>query len=146
MGRVVVGVDGSSGSKAALAWAVEEARIRSATLEPVIAWSYLDQPPEQEGEEATFRPDFGEDDALAILDEALSEVAGSASGVDVRKTAVCELAARGLLDAAAGADLVVVGARGLGGGGDAPLGSVTQEVLHEATCPVVVVRQAPSAA
>src|SRR5687768_3755460 len=42
VGRVVVGVDGSAGSRAALAWAADEARIRGATLEVVTAWSYLD--------------------------------------------------------------------------------------------------------
>ena len=141
MGRVVVGVDGSSASKAALAWALDEARARGATLEVVTAWSYLDQPPEKEGGQSRFRPDFGEDDALRILDGALAEVAGDDPGVEIIRTVVCELAPRALLDASAGADLVVVGARGLGGVREALLGSVSQEIVHHATCPVVVVRK-----
>ena len=140
MGRVVVGVDGSAVSKAALAWALEEARVRHATLEVVIAWSYLDQPPQEEGESAGFRPDFGEDDARRILDEMLAEVAGTEPGVEVVKTVVCDLAHRALLAAAEGADLVVVGARGLGGLREALLGSVSHEVLQHARCPVVVIR------
>lgn len=56
-------------------------------------------------------------------------------------------AVRALLDASAGAELLVVGNRGHGGFVGALLGSVSQHCLHQATCPVVVVRgaQRPSA-
>ena len=141
MGRVVVGVDGSPGSREALAWAAEEARLRGATLEVVTAWSYLDQLPEDGGAEPGFRPDFGEDDAGRILDEALAETVADTGDLDLVKNVVCELPARALLDAAEGADLVVVGARGHGGVRELLLGSVSQEVVHHAPCPVVVVRR-----
>ena len=49
-------------------------------------------------------------------------------------------AARVLLDASAGADLLVVGSRGHGGFVEALLGSVGQHCVHHATCPVVVIR------
>jgi len=45
-----------------------------------------------------------------------------------------------LLDAAAGADLLVVGSRGYGGFAEALLGSVGQHCVHHATCPVVIIR------
>ena len=141
MGRVVVGVDGSAESRHALAWAADEARIRDATLEVVTAWSYLDQPPEEEGKEPRFRPDFGEDDARRIQAEAIAETLGDTAGLAIVPTVVCELPARALLDAAAGADLLVVGAQGHGAVRELLLGSVSQEVLHHAPCPVVVLRR-----
>ena len=143
MGRVVVGVDGSGGSREALAWAAEDARARGWTLEVVTAWSYLDQPPEKDGGEATFRPDFGEDDARRILDEAVAEVVGADPGVEIVRTVVCELPARAILGAAA--DLVVVGARGHNPIRELLLGSVSREVLEHAARPVVIVRHREAA-
>ena len=66
--------------------------------------------------------------------------------LDLVRTVVCELPARALLDTAAGADILVVGARGLGGMREVLLGSVTREVVDHAPCPVVIVRHEPPAA
>jgi nucleotide-binding universal stress UspA family protein len=65
----------------------------------------------------------------------------------IRPHVVMANAVRALLDASAGAELLVVGNRGHGGFVGALLGSVSQHCLHQATCPVVVVRgaQRPSA-
>lgn len=131
-GTIVVGLDGSVGSKVALQWAVEEARLRGSVLRAVHVWSYLDQP---EGE---FDPAYGEGDARRVLDESLAGLDVEVE-VEVERVVVNDLPARGLLAAAKGADLVVVGALGAGGFEGLLLGSVSQQVAHHATCPVVIV-------
>lgn len=138
--RIVVGVDGSSGADGALRFALEEAKLRAARLEIVLAWGLLDQPgvPER----AAFDPGFGEDDARALIAAALDRV-GADPSVDTTPVPVCNLPARALLDQAHGADLVVVGARGLGGFRGLLLGSVSQQVVHHAPCPVVIVPEHP---
>ncbi|MGY6501729.1 MAG: universal stress protein [Acidimicrobiales bacterium] len=133
MRRVVVGVDESPGARAALDWAVTEARQWGAVLVPVLAWSHLVQP----GRE--FRPDFDESDARQALDRILAD--SGVDGVEVEPVVLNELPAPAILHAADGADLVVVGARGLGGFTGLLLGSVSQQVVGHAPCPVVVVRQ-----
>ena len=133
MNRIVVGVDESGGGRAALAWAVDEARRWEATLEVVLAWSYLVQPSSE------FRPDFDAEAAEELLDRLLAEV--DTAGVEIDRRIVNELPAPTLLAAADGADLVVVGARGLGGFTGLLLGSVSQQVVTHAACPVVVVRR-----
>lgn len=134
MNAIVVGVDGSENGQRALEWAAEEARIRNATLRAVYVWSYLRQPDDG------FNPEFGEEDARRLIDEAVDKLGERATGVEVSREAVCDLPARGLLDAASDADLLVVGARGLGGFKGLLLGSVSHQVVQHATCPVVIVR------
>ena len=133
-GLVVVGVDGSDGAKRALRWAAEEARLRDARLRVVLAWSYLDQP----GGE--FDASYGEDDARRHLDEIIAGLGDEADGVDLEPVTVNDLPARGVLEATGtDADLLVVGARGLGGFQGLLLGSVSQQVAQHARCPVVIV-------
>ena len=64
-GRIVVGVDGATGSLAALRWAVAEARLRHATVEAVIAWA----PPQTYG----YTPAYPIEDFQADAAEALSK-------------------------------------------------------------------------
>lgn len=128
---IVVGVDGSEGSLRALAWAVEDARARGATVRAVMAWSYLDQSDEK------FDPAYGEDDAQRRLAEIVATV--PTEGVNVETQAICDLPEPALLDAAANADLVVVGFRGHGGFKGALLGSVSQQIIQRAKVPVVLV-------
>ena len=135
-GVVVVGVDGSAGSRRALRWAAAEARLRGATLRVVHAWTYLDQP------EGTFNPAYGEDDARRVLDDEVAALGPDSEGLEIERVTVCDLPSRALLDAAAGADLVVVGARGLGGFEGLLLGSVSQQVAQHAPCPSAIVRDA----
>ncbi len=130
---VVVGVDGSRSAEGALRWAAAEARTRHARLRVVRAWTFLDQP------EGSFDPSYGDADAQRQLDDAVAGLGADAEGIDIERLAVCDLPARGLLAAAAGADLLVVGARGLGGFQGLLLGSVSQQVANHAPCPVVIV-------
>ncbi len=137
MERIVVGIDGSPGADRALAWAVAEARQWGAHLEVVLAWSYLDQPSKE------FKPDYGEADARAALEGAIERV-GGADGVDVTLTCCNDLPARALLDAAARADHIVVGSRGLGGFRGLLLGSVSHQVVQHATIPVTIIHPEPT--
>ena len=130
---VVVGVDGSEGSLRALRWAAEEARIRGARLRVLRAWSYADQP------EGGFDPAYDEEAARRVLDESIASLGTDSSGLKIERRIVCDLPARALLDAAADADLLVVGSRGLGGFQGLLLGSVSQQVVHHAPCPIVIV-------
>ena len=138
MNGVVVGVDGSPGSAIALRFALEEARLRGATLHVVGAWQ-IPALAYAEGGGAGMG-DLGAElgtGAGQALDDALA-------GVDVGDVAVEQHVleghpARVLLDAGAGADLIVVGSRGLGGFARMLLGSVGQEVTHHAPCPTVIV-------
>jgi nucleotide-binding universal stress UspA family protein len=140
-GRIVVGVDGSPSSKAALAWAVSQAALTGALVEAVIAWHY----PAMAGG-ALFGStgpldswDYGEWAANA-LSHAIKETADPDGPVKVSATVREGNPAQALLDAADGADLLVVGSRGHGGFAEALLGSVSQACVHHAQCPVVIVR------
>lgn len=135
--RIVVGVDGSPGSADALRWAAEEAELHSATLTAIMTWGFLDQHP-LDG--APFDPHFNETSALARLREHLVRTLGPERSEAVEPRAICDLAAHGLLEAAAHADLLVVGARGLGGFKGLLLGSVSQHCLQHATVPVAVIK------
>jgi nucleotide-binding universal stress UspA family protein len=137
-GRIVVGVDGSDASKAALACAVRQAALTGAVVDAVCAW----QIPAAYGYGYTMTlaiPDL-EKGAASELDQAIATVTGTAPGVEIRPHVVQEHPARALLDCAKGADLLVVGNRGHGGFTEALLGSVGQNCVQHAACPVVVIR------
>jgi nucleotide-binding universal stress UspA family protein len=135
-GPVVVGVDGSDGSSRALHFAADEARLRDCSLRVVRAWH---MPPL--AYQAYIPPNAydGDMEAAAAIDEQVEAVLGSCE-LPTEKV-VCEGPAAGvLLDAAKGAELLVVGSRGHGGFAGLLLGSVSNQVVHHAHCPVVVVR------
>lgn len=136
MERIVVGVDGSDGAQAALRWADDVAGRHGAGIVAVLAWSFLDQ--RHPGASEHFDAHYGEDDARAALSAAL-DAAAPAHVVEQR--VVLEFPEKALVDAAEGADLVVVGARGLGGFKGLLLGSVSERVLERSPVPVAVVRQ-----
>jgi nucleotide-binding universal stress UspA family protein len=143
-GRIVVGVDGSEASYGALHWAVAEAARRSAGLDVVNAYDY-DRVAAPIG--AVLAVDQAD---LEKASEALVEemVAGALGCVGSRPSAVEVIssscgAARALIEAANGADLLVVGSRGRGSVRGLLLGSVSQQCVHHAKCPVVVTRPSP---
>jgi nucleotide-binding universal stress UspA family protein len=139
-GRIVVGVDGSPSSRAALAWAVDQAGLTGASVEAVIAWHY----PVMFGS-TPFGPgplenaDFGEW-AASVLNHTIKETVDPGAPVKVSATVREGNPAQVLLELGVGADLLVVGSRGHGGFAEALLGSVSQACVHHAQCPVVIVR------
>ncbi len=136
MKRIVVGIDGSEGSKAALRWALDEAKVHDATVEALFAWSYLNQ----SAPGGEFLPSYSEEDAKAQLNQTINEVVGTQSEVTIEKTIICELPARALIEASKRADLIVVGARGLGGFRELLLGSVSHQVASHVACPVTIIK------
>ena len=139
--RVVVGVDGSEGSRLALQAAAEQAREHDATLTVVSAWTEL---PLAGGPGYGAYRWNGETDLGAIAKQqqadALAAVLGPEPTLRVDQKVVEGHPAQQLLAAAEGADLVVVGSRGHGGFVGMLLGSVSQHVAAHAPCPVLVVR------
>lgn len=138
IGEIVVGVDESDGAAEALRWAVREASFHDSTVTAVMAWGLLDQHYATVAER--FDPAYDESNALEALRTFIASAVGEQAAAEVRARAVCELPARALLDAATEADLLVVGARGLGGFRGLMLGSVSQRCLNDATVPVAIVR------
>ncbi|QXJ22638.1 universal stress protein [Actinomadura graeca] len=138
-GGIVVGVDGSPGSAAALGFAFEEAAARGAGVRAVLAWTH---PASAAPEE--LRPSAFDAEALAgeherVLAEALAGWRERFPDVSVEREVVHQRTVRALADASAGADLLVVGSRGRGGFAGLLLGSVGRAMLHRAHCPVAVV-------
>jgi nucleotide-binding universal stress UspA family protein len=142
MQMIVVGVDGSEGGAAALEFAASAAALRKARLRIVSAWEV---PPAVYG--GGFAPlDPATLDAFRVRAEQLADDASATvkklqPSLDVEAVAVAGQPADVLLAHAADAELIVVGKRGLGGFRSLLLGSVSQQVLHYAACPVVVVNQ-----
>ena len=131
--RVVVGVDGSDSNRDALRRAALEATAHRAHLEVLHAWNFLDQP----GPE--FDPHYGERAARTKIDRFVDETLGTDRSVEAEVLTVNDHAASALVTASDGAFTLVVGARGLGGFKGLLLGSVSQHVVHHASCPVLVV-------
>jgi nucleotide-binding universal stress UspA family protein len=137
MAEIVVGVDGSDHSFGALRWAADEAEARGADLVAVLVWELFNQ--HHADGSRKFDPEYGDADADAALAASLDAALGPERAAGVVRRPVCDLPAAGLLTAAADADLLVVGARGLGGFRGLVLGSVSQQILHHATGPVAIV-------
>lgn len=138
--RVVVGVDGSTSSRSALTWAAHESRLRDVpllivharfhpTYDPIFAGGFYLPPFAGESNET--------DEILRVSSEVARQVEPE---LDVAARAHTGPAAFALLDAATeGADLVVVGSRGLGAFGAVFLGSVSVQLAAQSPVPVVVV-------
>jgi len=135
--RIVVGVDGSESSKAALRWAIRQARLTGCSVDAVTAWRYPSTyglaPLGDQGADL-------ESDASKDLTAALNEVSGLEPDVPVRPQVSEGRAGDVLLRAARGADLLVVGNRGHGEFASALLGSVSLYCVLHAHCPVLILR------
>ena len=136
-GRIVVGVDGSEGSDRALAFALEEGRLRDWEVEVVHAWAFPAITYSPYGPTPTLGEAELEAAGVEVLDRTL-ETANTA-GARVTRRLVMGGSAPALLHAAASADLLVVGTRGHGGFAGLLLGSTSQHCAHHPPCPLVIV-------
>ncbi|MEX0832199.1 MAG: universal stress protein [Nitriliruptoraceae bacterium] len=137
MSRIVVGIDSSPHARRALEWALDEARIRGATLEMVHAYptpevtampAIVTLPSDAELRAA------GAETLQAVLDDV-----GGPGDVEVVLRTEPGGAAWVLTSVAEGADMLVLGARGLGGFRGLLLGSVSQQSVVHSPCPVVII-------
>jgi nucleotide-binding universal stress UspA family protein len=134
--RIVVGVDGSEGGRRALQWAVREAAWRGGTVQAVTAWRW-DLPDLPPG--ATTHPDQEREQARAVLDREIESLpAFQRTGISIAAEVVEGRPADALSDAARDADMLVLGSHGHSRVRHTVLGSVSEECVRKAICPVVV--------
>jgi nucleotide-binding universal stress UspA family protein len=146
-GTIVVGVDGSPPSVAALRWAAEEAALRDAALVALHAWSYVPAAPIAEpgmipmpaGDLPGYL-DAEQGAARAELEGAIADAFPAGAPVAIDERLVEDSAGDALVSAGAEADLLVVGSSGRSGLTSVLLGSVSRHVVSHAHCPVVVVK------
>ena len=150
-GRIVVGLDDSVGGRAALAHALHEADHRGAVVEAVVVvdvpqyWADVYAAPVLSADGVAQVRAAARRRMAAVVDEVRAAEAptlGTSPHVELRVVGGAPTGA--LLDAAAGADLLVVGSRGRGRLARAMFGSVSLQVVLQARCPVTVVH--PTAA
>jgi nucleotide-binding universal stress UspA family protein len=139
---IVVGVDGSKSSRAALSWAYDEATHHGASLTVISTW----HPPA-----LPMTPPYGsippegyvsqpQRDALDLLQKLIADLEERNPAVDVRTAIEQGNPAEVLIERSKESDLMVVGSRGHGGFAGMLLGSVSQHLVAHAECPVVIVR------
>ncbi|MGP4056058.1 universal stress protein [Mycobacterium sp. 4D054] len=140
---ILVGVDGSSESHAAVRWAAQEAvlRQRPVTLMHVVSPIVVTWPIETV---VSSFYDWQEDNAQRVLKQA-QEILAAAVPDGAPLAVNVELRHDGIVpeftDASKHADVLVLGSRGLGPVGGAVLGSVSRTLLHHARCPVVITKE-----
>lgn len=142
---IVVGNDGSAASEPALRWALDHARAVGGRVQVLRGWS-MSRAPKPETQTFGHVPPI-EDFEAAVIKDLRSDVASVVADytdVEIEYVAKHASPAHGLLEAAESADLVVVGARGLGGFRGLALGSVSDQVSRHSPVPVVIVRHAKS--
>lgn len=128
-GRIVVGVSGSPDSLRALRWAVDFARFRQVTVEALTVFS------------SRVHEEEAKAGASTILADSVAQV--NTAGVQVAAVALEGDPVEVLLAQAKGADMLVVGTRGLGRFREALTGSVTHSCAEHSTAPVTIVRGYP---
>ena len=140
MPGIIVGVDGSGHSQRALIRAIKEAAAHHAPLTVITVHQaimgfgggpvvYPEDPTETERLREA---------AQAETDKALAE-AGESRPESVTVRAVHGFPPEVLVEASRDADMIVLGSRGAGGFGHLMMGSVTSQVAHHATCPILIV-------
>lgn len=152
MGTIVVGVDGSAGSDAALRWALDEARLRGTGLRVVHVYQPPQLPLTEAGvgavggvgvpvvaENAEELGRAAEAAATNLIEETLRRTGGdSLRGLEIERAALGGPPAQTLIESARGAELLVLGSRGRGGFLGLLLGSISQQCAQHPPCPVVI--------
>jgi nucleotide-binding universal stress UspA family protein len=133
-GHLVVGVDGSAPSAAALNFAFEEAALRGAALRALYVW--------QPGLRGTFDDHATQQECRRLLSETVAGRDAAYPQVELHHELVGGHPVKVLTQASAHALALLVGTRGHGGFAGMLLGSVSQGVLRHARCPVIAVPQA----
>jgi nucleotide-binding universal stress UspA family protein len=140
-GHIVVGVDGSDLSDAAMTFACEAAAARGVSLVAVHTWFDIDASPTWATMPSTIDWQWVQAEEERQLAERIGPWQAKFPHVEIRPLVLRGRPAHALLKHAAGAQLVVVGSRGHGAFVGLGLGSVSQALLHHAECPVAVVRE-----
>jgi nucleotide-binding universal stress UspA family protein len=143
MSGIVVGIDASSHSMAALQWAMREAAVHRAPLTvitvEIVAVSGW-------GGSQVYPADYElRDKAQKAAEEAVTAAAkalGEAGPESVTVQALLGQPAEQLIEAAKDADQLVLGRRGTGGFSRLTMGSISTQVVHHASCPVTIVPDA----
>jgi nucleotide-binding universal stress UspA family protein len=141
MPGIVVGMDGSLHARHALDWAMREAAMRHVALtvmavNPAMASPWTGNPLKVPNDAQTELQVRGAaQDAIA---KSASEL-GEAQPASVTVAAFSGFPAQALIEASRSADLIVLGSRGTGGFETLRLGSISNQVVHHAACPVVIV-------
>lgn len=134
---IVVGVDGSDGGRRALDWATGEAAARGGTVQAVTAWRWDGI---ESGPVTAANPTDEQRHARAVLDGEIQALAARRGSLPPVAAEVAEgRAADVLTHAARGADLLVLGSHGHSRLRHTVLGSVSEECVRKASCPVVVI-------
>jgi nucleotide-binding universal stress UspA family protein len=133
--RIIVGVDGSEASLDAVRWALRQAELTGSSVEALISWQF----PRQYGEEFYGEEFDWEKIATDTLRSSLAQL-GDEAQTRIEPRVVQGHPAQALVEASAGASLLVVGSRGHGGFVGMLIGSVSEHVIAHAQCPVLVVR------
>ncbi|MEO6083333.1 MAG: universal stress protein [Umezawaea sp.] len=139
-GPVVVGVDGSTASEAAIAFAFDAASVREAPLTAVLSWTDALVDSALQATRFTMAELKDEESQTRLLAERLAGWQEKYPDVTVDQVVVRDRPAPALLRLAENARLLVVGSRGRGGFTGMILGSTSQALVHHAPCPVAVVR------
>ncbi|HET9518436.1 MAG TPA: universal stress protein, partial [Actinoplanes sp.] len=139
-GPVVVGVDGSQTSAAALRFAAAEAEARGSELVAVHSWTGPVSTGPGDMLPLVYDPLTVAGDEQVLLAEAVAAVAGDHPDVVIRQEVVRGPSRKVLVEKSHQAQLLVVGARGRGGFAGLILGSVSQHLMYHADCPTAVVR------
>ena len=137
--RIVVGVDDSEPSLRALDFACEQATVTGDTVVLYRAWKPLTMPIDKHGQvpASMSRTLLGEEEALL---KAVTEARTRHPEIEIEGEFIAVGASQALVDASHSATMVAVGSRGHNGLTETVLGSVSNNVLHHARCPVAVVR------
>ena len=141
MPGITVGIDGSAHSTHALEWAMKEAAVRHVpvtviTVHTVPASGWTGNPIILPQDSADLKQ--AQQDAEELTLKVTSQL-GEAQPSSVTVRAISGFPTQELIEASRTADLLVVGSRGAGGFARLLIGSVSNQVVHHAHCPVVVV-------